>query len=312
MAAHSQNNTSSTRPRARHSYAQPKARPWAALSAIAVCSVALSACMAFGNPVLWTASDQPPVSDAARPGASGQTDGGVPEKQNGTAPTEEGAVIGNYQAISQNSDENRAENIRLAAEAIDGYVIEPGATFSFNAVVGDTGSDSRYRVAAIISDEATVEGRGGGICQVSTALYVAALKGDLDIIERHAHTVAPDYAPIGLDATLSYGQLDLRIRNSKDAPVVIHAKAVGQTVDVSLISAPLPAGTTIDATSRITDRYEAADDYGSPAQYYVAESFRVFYEDGVKTSSVLLSTDIYRVPENATVILAEGSVDPSK
>ena len=79
---------------------------------------------------------------------------------------------------------------------------------------------------------------GGGICQVSTALYIAAVKADLEIVERHPHSVPSDYAPIGLDATIVYGSRDLRIKNNTDFPITIYAKAVGQTVSVNLLGKP--------------------------------------------------------------------------
>lgn len=283
---------------------------WAALPVVVLCSLAVSACMAFGNPVLWVTSEQAAEARAATPSDPQPEDPAVGPDPEPEAPEQK--IIGEYQAISQSEDAGRAQNIRLAADAIDGYVIEPGATFSFNEVVGDSSAERGYQEAPVIRDGKVVPGDGGGICQVSTALYIAAVKADLEIVERAPHSVVSDYAPIGLDATIVYGQTDLRIKNDTPHPVTIYAKAVGQTVDVTIVGDPLPEGVTVDATSRVVDRYEKKNDRGEVCQYYVSESFRVYYQDGVRTTRDLLSSDIYRVYDSSTVTLAEGSVEPSK
>lgn len=288
----------------------PVASPYVA-PFVAVCAVALSACMAFGNPVLWSPaaqfSDPETVSDQPAPAAAPEQEG-----EQETLEQEGQEVISSYQAISQSDDPGRRENIRLATEAIDGTVIEPGGTFSFNDVVGDTSAERGYQEAAVINDGQVAQGDGGGVCQVSTALYIAAVKADMEIVERHPHSVPSDYAPIGLDATIVYGSFDLRLKNNSDAPMVIHAKAVGQTVDVSIEGAPLPEGLTVDATSQIVSRYERDDAAGTSRQYYVSEAFRVYYQDGERTTRDLLSSDIYQVDETTPVTTSEGSVDPNK
>ncbi|MCI8468260.1 MAG: VanW family protein [Eggerthellaceae bacterium] len=281
----------------------------AALPVVVLCSIAVASLMAFGNPYLWMTNEQAAASQAPQPVAPDEAQAPV-EDEDPDAP--EQVIIGQYQAISQSEDAARAENIRLAADAIDGTVVEPGATFSFNEVVGDSSAERGYQEAPVIRDGQVALGDGGGICQVSTALYIAAVKADLEIVERHPHSVVSDYAPPGLDATIVYGQSDLRIKNDTDHAITIYAKAVGQTVDVSIIGDPLGEGVTVDATSRIVDRYEKPNSKGEERQYYVAESFRVYYQDGVRTTRDLLSCDIYLVDDSSNVMLVEGSVEPSK
>lgn len=180
------------------------------------CSLLIACCIAFGG-TNWTASAQPSEDQ-------------LPEQNAIVEPGYYQETIGSYEAISQSDDDERAENLRLAAEAINGYVIEPGATFSFNEVVGDTTAERGYKEAPVLYSSGLGSSDGGGICQVSTALYIAAVKADLEIVERHPHSVPSDYAPIGLDATIVYGSRDLRIKNNTDFPITIYAKAVGQTV----------------------------------------------------------------------------------
>lgn len=179
------------------------------------CSLLIACCIAFGG-TNWTASAQPSEDQ-------------LPEQNAIVEPGYYQETIGSYEAISQSDDDERAENLRLAAEAINGYVIEPGATFSFNEVVGDTTAERGYKEAPVLYSSGLGSSDGGGICQVSTALYIAAVKADLEIVERHPHSVPSDYAPIGLDATIVYGSRDLRIKNNTDFPITIYAKAVGQT-----------------------------------------------------------------------------------
>lgn len=164
------------------------------------CSLLIACCIAFGG-TNWTASAQPSEDQ-------------LPEQNAIVEPGYYQETIGSYEAISQSDDDERAENLRLAAEAINGYVIEPGATFSFNEVVGDTTAERGYKEAPVLYSSGLGSSDGGGICQVSTALYIAAVKADLEIVERHPHSVPSDYAPIGLDATIVYGSRDLRIKNN--------------------------------------------------------------------------------------------------
>ena len=176
------------------------------------CSLLIACCIAFGG-TNWTASAQPSEDQ-------------LPEQNAIVEPGYYQETIGSYEAISQSDDDERAENLRLAAEAINGYVIEPGATFSFNEVVGDTTAERGYKEAPVLYSSGLGSSDGGGICQVSTALYIAAVKADLEIVERHPHSVPSDYAPIGLDATIVYGSRDLRIKNNTDFE---NAIAVGDT-----------------------------------------------------------------------------------
>lgn len=200
------------------------------------CSLLIACCIAFGG-TNWTASAQPSEDQ-------------LPEENAIVEPGYYQETIGSYEAISQSDDNERAENLRLAAEAINGYVIEPGATFSFNEVVGDTTAERGYKEAPVLYSSGLGSSDGGGICQVSTALYIAAVKADLEIVERHPHSVPSDYAPIGLDATIVYGSRDLRIKNNTDFPITIYAKAVGQTVSVNLLGKPRDDGSKTAADLR--------------------------------------------------------------
>ncbi|MDW7650465.1 MAG: VanW family protein [Bacillota bacterium] len=135
--------------------------------------------------------------------------------------------IGSFTTLFQGYAEDRVHNIRLAVSHLNNYLIAPGKTFSLNDILGDSTPEKGYRKAPIIVGDQLVSGYGGGLCQVSTTLYNAALLAGLDIIERHHHNLAVPYVIPGRDATISYGARDLKFRNNKSHYILIHAN-VGQ------------------------------------------------------------------------------------
>jgi hypothetical protein len=117
----------------------------------------------------------------------------------------------------------RAVNIANAARKLDGFVLGPGETFSFNDVVGARTLDNGFTYAPeIVGDELEI-GVGGGTCQVASTLHAAALFGALEVLERHNHGRPSAYTKMGLDATVAYGKVDLKIRNPLPVPVLLHA-----------------------------------------------------------------------------------------
>ena len=117
----------------------------------------------------------------------------------------------------------RAVNIRNAAAHLDGLVLSPGQTLSFNDVVGPRTRERGFVLAPEIQGDELKPGYGGGTCQASSTLHAAAVFGALDVIERVAHSRPSSYTQMGLDATVSYPLTDLKIRNAMRYPVLIHA-----------------------------------------------------------------------------------------
>lgn len=217
-------------------------------------------------------------------------------------------VLGEHKATSQATDANRASNLAVAAEALDGTLIMPGDALSLNKVLGDTENDPAYAEAPAFDGSSVIFERGGGICQLASALYVAAIQADLGIAERHPHTMACDYVALGLDATISYGEKDLVVRNDSATPVRIDASAQGQSVTVSINGEHRSDGVTFEAVSKTTNMYSipaesAPDDLSlvewsndETATYYIVESYKVKYIDGIMQDSTLLATNAYLVP----------------
>lgn len=125
---------------------------------------------------------------------------------------------------------NRVSNIRLAAAKINGTVLESGKTLSFNDIVGERVKERGFLTAKIIEKGEFTEGVGGGVCQVSTTLYNAALLSGLKIVEYHPHTLSVGYVPPSRDAMVSGKAFDLKIKNNGKTPVYIRANVTDGSV----------------------------------------------------------------------------------
>ncbi|MBM3450960.1 MAG: hypothetical protein FJX78_08300 [Armatimonadetes bacterium] len=132
---------------------------------------------------------------------------------------------------------NRNFNIGLAARALRGRLLDTGQTLSFNDAVGPRTRAAGYLEAPVIINDEFVPGDGGGVCQVSSTLFNAAALAGLKIEERSNHSSPVAYLPIGRDATVVYGYLDLKVRN-EGAPLLLWAEVVGRTLTISFYGAP--------------------------------------------------------------------------
>jgi vancomycin resistance protein YoaR len=129
---------------------------------------------------------------------------------------------------------DRSHNLKLAADALDGVIMMPGQTFSYNAVVGERTLTRGYREAPVIVYGEMLEGVGGGACQISSTMYALSLLSGLDIIERANHSLPSSYIEKGLDAVVSWPHLDLKVRNSYPFPIAVRAGLTENQVVISL------------------------------------------------------------------------------
>jgi len=134
------------------------------------------------------------------------------------------------------NDENRNTNIALAAESINGKIVQPGETFSYNETVGPTIERRGYKESIIYVDGEKEKGFGGGVCQVSTTLHNAAEEAGMTIMERHDHSRPVTYAESGDEAATSYGVIDFKFKNEKSHPVQINSTAQNGTIKVTIIA----------------------------------------------------------------------------
>jgi vancomycin resistance protein YoaR len=163
------------------------------------------------------------------------------------------AVVGFFETpySRMRKDRDRTHNLELAASMLDGQVILPGEVFSFNGTLGDRSEARGFRFAPVIAGGALVEGMGGGTCQVASTLYAAAFFAGMVIVERQPHSRPSSYIKLGLDATVSYPDLDLKLRNPFDFPVVIHYAVSGGSFRAELRGRERPY--TVTLLRRVVD-----------------------------------------------------------
>ena len=134
-------------------------------------------------------------------------------------------LLGEFATNYNQGNYGRSYNIALAASSFNGKILYPSERFSFNGVVGSRSAARGYMNASVLVDGDYVDGIGGGVCQVSSTLFNAALMSNMKIIERHAHSLPAAYVAKGRDATVYYGSLDFVFENSLSSPVQIRASA---------------------------------------------------------------------------------------
>jgi len=139
------------------------------------------------------------------------------------------------------SNSKRNTNIKLAAQAINGTVLQPGQEFSFNGTVGPRTEAKGYQGAAAYNNGEVVEEIGGGVCQVSSTLYNAVVQAGLKTTVRQSHTYEPSYVTPGTDATISWGGPDYKFVNNSSAAIGIRASYSNQTVTISIYAVPVLA-----------------------------------------------------------------------
>lgn len=151
-----------------------------------------------------------------------------------------------------NSPAGRTTNIKQACKYIDGTLLSPGAVFSFNEVVGQRTEKRGFAKATIYRGQEVAEGFGGGICQVSTTLFNAALLGNLTIVERSQHSMKVHYVDAGRDAAISWGTQDFKFKNNTEETIKISAKVINSSkIEIKLLtnSAVKPKKVTLSVSN---------------------------------------------------------------
>lgn len=201
----------------------------------------------------------------------------------------------------------RSHNINLSGKAIDGTVIGPGQVFSYNDVVGDRTYETGYKNAKVYVGNQIVDGVGGGICQVSTTLYNAALFSDLEITNRANHSMTVSYVPLGQDAAVAYDLLDLAFRNNTEWPIRLNCIVRGGQITFEIwgtksgpekvIELENVIIKTIPFTTRYIDDPEMEEGKTSVEQWgsngYVVDTYKITKVDGKVISKKKISTSSY-------------------
>lgn len=200
-------------------------------------------------------------------------------------------ALGSYATSLIGSHPERTANIRLAAEALDGALIEPGALLSFDAVVGPRTVERGYQQASVILHERRQTQTGGGVCQVASTVFVAGLASGLSVVERWKHSTPVDYCPLGHDATIAWRAKDLKLRNDLDQRVRLRVELLGGTL-VARVEAERPLTMTFDLVS---DERELPAEPGLDGARSGREVdvFRVRRVEGAEVDRELLHRDVY-------------------
>ena len=236
-------------------------------------------------------------------------------------------VLAEFTAVyNGTADAARAKNLHLACEALNGYVIKAGETFSFNLALGPCTTNKGYQTAPTYVGS-TASTLGGGISQISSALYCGALQAGLQITQRHAHAYAVDYTLLGFDAAVTYGSQDLQFVNTTADPIRILVSTDGTKVTVQLLGTVeenAPAYTT-ELKNQVLAIYNPNTVYqpmhydnqqgytdGHVLQqgisgYEIAAYVHTYDSNGALVSSTLVSTDSYAKRDHIVVRIVGGS-----
>lgn len=121
-------------------------------------------------------------------------------------------------------------NVHLAARLLSGTVLEAGEIFSHNKVLGPYTSQKGYRAGPTYAGTRMTTTIGGGVCKIASTLYNVAVLSNLEIIERHPHSMPVPYVPYGQDATVAYGIKDFKFKNNTPYPILIWAQGINNTL----------------------------------------------------------------------------------
>ena len=219
-------------------------------------------------------------------------------------------LIGSFKTFFGNKNISRNQNIINAARKINNNVIYPGEIYSLNDKLKPFSVKNGYINAPIIVNGKLTDGMGGGICQLSTVLYNAALYSELDIVERRNHSLKVGYIDYGFDATLAGDYIDLKFKNNKSVPLLIESiinqnsliiniygqetrpqtrKIMFQNELVEKIPAP---SETIIYTNELSEGEKIFETHSKNGFRY--KLYKIIYENGAQREKVLVNTSYYR------------------
>ena len=241
-------------------------------------------------------------------------------------------LLGEYITDYSSSNSSRATNVERAASLCNGQVVFPGEQFSIYSCISPVDESNGYESAHIFVGTEVVDGLGGGVCQVASTLYNAALRAELDITQRECHSMLVSYVPISADAAVAGGILDLKFINNLDAPIYIESGYDGYNLRFSIYGEEYrPSNRTIEFESIQTGVINPPEEpiltedkslkpgtqevTSGAVTGYTGELWKYVYVDGVLTDSILINTSYYE-PSDARVSIntdppEENPADPN-
>lgn len=219
--------------------------------------------------------------------------------------------LGEYTTRFDATNTNRTFNIALATKSVTDVLINPGEVFSLYKVIGSRLEEQGYRMAKVIINNEYVDGIGGGLCQISTTLYNAALLSNMKIIERKNHSLPSEYVGLGRDATISGDYIDMKFENNTATPIYIYGEVKGNRVTFSIYGKKENPNRTVEIRTSVIKKIEPQvkiiHDETLPFGQeviekkaiagYVVKSYRVVLENGKEVFIEPLYTDTYKVSD---------------
>ena len=219
-------------------------------------------------------------------------------------------VLGTATTDYSASTAARAVNVENGCRLISGSLVWPGDEFSVTRAVTPFSAENGYEQAPSYEENRVVDSYGGGICQVSTTLYNAVLKAELDVTARSNHTMIVNYVDPSKDAAIAEGIMDMAFVNNTDAPIYIYGYCYGGTITFTIFGHETrPSNRTIDFESKVTSQTDpegiqmiadTSQNVGylnqvqSPHTGYTAELWKNIYIDGQLTDSVQVNNSTYQ------------------
>ncbi|GHV17577.1 hypothetical protein FACS189425_04130 [Clostridia bacterium] len=233
-------------------------------------------------------------------------------------------VLAEYTTKYDGSIIGRTQNVKMAANNINGTMILPGQNFSFNRTVGERTYAAGFADGRVFSGGQVIDGVGGGICQVSSTLYSVVLFANLEVVERHNHTFAITYAPLGQDATVAYGALDFVFKNDTAFPIKVVTTMGGGSLNVKILGTKLEGdNTTIEivnstvgtrpfaTTTKPNPNPSAVRDVVDQAGIsgYTVDTYKIYKENGIEVKREFLHRSVYK-PLEKIVLEPQNALPP--
>ena len=219
----------------------------------------------------------------------------------------------------------RTNNLQVAVNKINGVVVMPGETFSYNKTLGKRTAEAGYKDAAGYAGGKVVQMIGGGICQISSTLYDAVVYANLEIVERHNHAFLTSYVGAGKDATVVYGSLDFRFKNTRNYPIKIESYMQNGIATVNIygikeeneyeieisttILSYIPYDVIYENDSSLASGKEIVTQGGQKGCKSI--TYKILKQNGKEVSRSVLSTDTYSAMNKYITRGTKGATQPS-
>ena len=232
-------------------------------------------------------------------------------------------ILGSASTDYSSSSANRAANIQRGTELLNGTVVYPGESVSVTELVIPFDEENGYAPAPSYENGEVVDSYGGGICQVSTTLYMSLLRAELEITERHNHSMIVNYVKPSMDAAISEGYKDLKFTNNLETPIYIEGYTSGGEVGFVVYGQEYrPEGRSVTYESETLETIEpeveltaSQDSFGtitqtgSPHTGYNACLWKIVSENGKETKEQVNSSTYNMTPEKYSVGVRTDSAE---